>query len=106
MVSARFRAGETSAKLSWAGLTAVMRGQKPAAAIWLAAGSGVRVAAGHIIQGRSVLGQTGLLRSPSTALLRATRLHHCYTAGNRGRSAKPARSLLTKPFRLYTAAAS
>jgi len=56
MVSARFRAGETSAKLTWAGLTAGMRRQKPVAAMWLAAGSGVRVAAGHIFQGRSVLG--------------------------------------------------
>jgi hypothetical protein len=56
MVSARFRAGETSAKLIWAGPTAGMGRQKPAAARWLAAGSGVRVAAGHIIQGRSVHG--------------------------------------------------
>jgi hypothetical protein len=56
MVSARFRAGETSAKLTWAGPTAGMGHQKPAAARWLAAGSGVRVAAGHIIQGRSVHG--------------------------------------------------
>ncbi len=56
MVSARFRAGEASAKLAWTALTAGMRRQKPAVATWLAAGSGVRVAAGHIIQGRSVLG--------------------------------------------------
>ena len=56
MVSARFRADETSAKLTWVGLTAGIRRQKPAAAIWLARDSGVRVAAGHIIQGRSVLG--------------------------------------------------
>jgi hypothetical protein len=56
MVSARFRADETSAKLTWMGLTAVMRHQKPVAAVWLAARSGVRVAAGHIIQDRSVLG--------------------------------------------------
>jgi hypothetical protein len=47
---------KSSAKLAWTGLTAGMRLQKPAAAAWLAAGSGVRVAAGHIIQGRSVLG--------------------------------------------------
>jgi len=56
MVSARFRADETSAKLNWMGLTAGMRRLKPAAAVWLAARSGVRVAAGHIIQDRSVLG--------------------------------------------------
>jgi hypothetical protein len=56
MVSVRFRAGETSAKLTWAGPTAGMRRQKPAATRWLEAGSGVRVAAGHILQGRSVLG--------------------------------------------------
>ena len=57
MVSARFRADETSAKLNWMGLTAGMRRQKPAAAaVRLAARSGVRVAAGHIIQDRSVLG--------------------------------------------------
>ena len=56
MISARFRADETSAKLPWIGLTAGMRRQKPAAATWLAARSGVRVAAGHIIQDRSVLG--------------------------------------------------
>ena len=56
MVSARFRADETSAKLTWMGLTAGTRRQKPVAAVWLAARSGVRVAAGHIIQDRSVLG--------------------------------------------------
>ena len=57
MVSARFRADETSAKLTWMGLTVGLRHQKPAAvAAWLAARSGVRVAAGHIIQDRSVLG--------------------------------------------------
>jgi hypothetical protein len=56
MVSARFRADETSAKLTWMGLTAGMRRQEPTAAVWLAARSGVRVAAGHIIQDRSVLG--------------------------------------------------
>lgn len=56
MVSARFRADETSAKLTWMGLTAGMRRQKPTAAVWLAARSGVRVAAEHIIQDRSVLG--------------------------------------------------
>jgi hypothetical protein len=55
MVSARFRADETSAKLTWMGLTVGMRLQEPAA-VWLAARSGVRVAAGHIIQDRSVLG--------------------------------------------------
>ena len=56
MVSARFRADETSAKLTWVGLTAGIRRQKPAAATWLARDSGVRVAAGHIIQDRRVLG--------------------------------------------------
>jgi hypothetical protein len=55
MVSARFRADETSAKLTWMRLTAGMRRQKPAA-VWPAAHSGVRVAAGHINQDRSVLG--------------------------------------------------
>jgi hypothetical protein len=34
------------------------------------------------------------------------RLHHCYTVRNHGGSAKPARSLLTELFRLYTPAAS
>ena len=56
MVSARFRADETSAKLTRIGLTAGIRRQKPVAAVRLAARSGVRVAAGHIIQDRSVLG--------------------------------------------------
>src|SRR6185437_8717074 len=56
MVSARFRADETSAKLTWMGLTADTRRQRPAAAVRLAARSGVRVAAGHIIRDRSVLG--------------------------------------------------
>jgi hypothetical protein len=56
MVSARFRADETSAKLTWTGLTAGVRHRKPAATARLAARSGVRVAAGHIIQDRSVLG--------------------------------------------------
>jgi hypothetical protein len=51
-----FGRGETSAKLIWTGRTASTRHQKPTAATWLAAGSGVRVAAGHIIQDRSVLG--------------------------------------------------
>jgi hypothetical protein len=56
MVSARFRANETSAKLTWMGLTADTRRQKPAAAVRPTAHSGVRVAAGHIFQDRSVLG--------------------------------------------------
>jgi len=56
MVSARFRADETSANLTWMGLTADTRRQRPAAAVRLAARSGVRVAAGHIIRDRSVLG--------------------------------------------------
>jgi len=57
MVSARFRTDETSAKLTRMGLTAGVRHQKPAAAAArLAVRSGVRVAAGHIIQDRSVLG--------------------------------------------------
>jgi hypothetical protein len=56
MVSARFRADETSAKLTWLGLTAGTRPHKPAAAVRPTARSGVRVAAGHIIQDRSVLG--------------------------------------------------
>ena len=36
----------------------------------------IRVAAGQVIQGRSIHGPAGLLRSPSTSLLRATRLQH------------------------------
>jgi len=56
MVSARFRTDETSAKLTWMGLTADTRPHKPAAAIRPTVRSGVRVAAGHIIQDRSVLG--------------------------------------------------
>jgi len=56
MVSARFRADEKSAKLTWMGLTAGMRRQKPAAAVWPTARSGARVAARHIIQDRSVPG--------------------------------------------------
>src|SRR5882757_10556651 len=38
MVSARFRADETSAKLTWMGLTAGIRRQKPTGATWLAGG--------------------------------------------------------------------
>jgi hypothetical protein len=41
--------------------------------------------AGQVIQGRSILGPAGVLRYP--------------TALNRGRSAKPARSLVTELFR-------
>jgi hypothetical protein len=54
--------------------------------------------AGQVIQGRSILGPAGVLRYPSTSLLLATRLPTCYTALNHGRSAKPARSLLTALF--------
>src|SRR5215468_8999897 len=104
MLSARFRAGETSARLTWTGRTRGPRRRGPVAATG-PGGSVIRVAAGQVIQGRSVLGSAGLLRSPSTSLLRATRLQHRYTARARGGSAKPARSLLTELFRLYTSAA-
>src|SRR5215469_2997228 len=105
MISARFRAGETSARLTWTGRTTGSRRREPVAATG-PEGPVIRVAAGQVIQGRSVLGSAGLLRSPSTSLLSATRLHHRYTDRNSGESAKPARCLLTEPFRLYTWAAS
>src|SRR6516164_529949 len=73
MVSARFRAGETSARLTWIGRTAGSRRREPVAATG-PEGPVIRVAAGQVIQGRSVLGSAGLLRSSSTSLLRATRL--------------------------------
>ena len=123
MVAERFRAGETSARLAWTGRMTHPRRRGPAAATGPSGPVGpmnslVRVAAGqprpsasgghdparHTIQGRSILGPAGVLRYPSTSLLCATRLHTCYTALNRGRSAESARSLLTELFRLYTAA--
>jgi hypothetical protein len=55
--------------------------------------------AGQVIQGRSILGPAGVLRYPSRSLLRAIRLHTFCTTLNRGRSAKPARSLVTELFR-------
>src|SRR5438067_8658071 len=105
MVSARFRADETSAKLTWLGLTAGMRPHKPAAAVRPTARSGVRVAAGHIIQDRSVLGKQDCCDLPARPSFALPRLHHCYTVRDCGRSAKPARSLLTELFRPYTATA-
>src|SRR4029077_1185472 len=100
MVSERFRAGETSARLTWTGRATGPQYRGPVAAARPA--GPVVLVAGQVIQGRSIHGPAGLLRYTSTSLLRATRLHPCYTARNRGRSAKPARSLLTELFRLYT----
>ena len=118
MVSVRFRTDTTSAKLAWIGLTTGPQLRGPVAAMKLTGLSfpAVRVAteqprapttcgpdrARQVIQGRSILGPAGLLLYPSTSLLRATRLHTCYTVRNRGRSAKPARSLLTELFRPHS----
>ena len=115
MVYERFRTDESSARLAWIGHSTGPRRRGPVAAtelagpsppaMWFAAGQPQPPAAcdhdraEQVIQGRSILGPAGLLRYPSTSLLRATRLHTCYTALNRGRSVKPARSLLTELFR-------
>ena len=79
MVSAQFRAGETSAKPSWIGRATgpLRRGQvrvtvsrpRPPA-------SSGHDPAGHVIQGRSIIGPAGVLPYPSMSLLRATRLHN------------------------------
>src|SRR5260370_22836060 len=112
MVYERFRAGETSAGQAWMGRTTGPQ-RRRLVAVTKSADPAIRVAielprtptgdsrdpAGHVIQGRSILGPAGVLRYPSTSLLRATRLHTCYTALNHSRSAKSARSLLTRILR-------
>lgn len=81
MVSARFRAGKTSARLTWMGRATGPAG--PAGpAIRVAArpmeppGSGGHDLTGQVIQGWSILGSAGVLRYPSTSLLRATPAPH------------------------------
>ena len=114
MVCEQFRLDETSARLAWIGRTTGPQLRGPVAAMKLTGLSfpAVRGAAEQphtpttcgpdrarqVIQGRSILGPAGLLLYPSTSLLLATRLPTCYTALNHGRSAKPARSLLTELF--------
>lgn len=81
MVSARFRPGKTNARLTWTG-----RATGPAGpvgpAIRVAArpteppGSGGHDPAGQVFQGWSILGPAGVLRYPSTSLLRATPAPH------------------------------
>lgn len=81
MVSARFRPGKTSARLTWMG-----RATGPAGpvgpAIRVAArpteppGSGGHDPTGQVFQGWSILGPAGVLRYPSTSLLRATPAPH------------------------------
>jgi hypothetical protein len=81
MVSARFRVGKKSARLTWMG-----RAMGPAGpagpAIRVAArpmeplGSGCHDPTGQVIQGWSILGSAGVLRYPSTSLLRATPAPH------------------------------
>ena len=103
MVSVRFRADETSAKLTWMGLTAGVRHQKPAPPPhgWqLVPGSASPRGTSSRI-GAS-LGKQDCCDLPARPSFALPRLHHCYTARERGRSAKPARSLLTELFRPYT----
>ena len=82
MIYERFRTDETSAKLTWIdGASGPLR-RGPATAMGpatdVAAGqsrpptSGGHDPSGQVIQGRSFLGPAGVLRYPSTSLLRAT----------------------------------
>jgi len=82
MIYGRFRAGETSAELTWIGGApgplrrgpATVTGPATSAAAGLSRppAIGGRALAGQVIQGRSILGPAGVLRYPSTSLLRAT----------------------------------
>jgi len=92
MVSERFRADETNAKLTRIGRTAGPRRREPAdatrpaglvdPAVRVAAeqprppASGGHDPAGRVIRGWSILGPAGVLRYPSTSLLRATPAPH------------------------------
>jgi hypothetical protein len=116
MIYERFRAGETTAKPAWNdGASGPLRrgpatGTCPATSA-TAGRSRPLASGGHdpaeqVTLGWSIHGPAGVLRYPSTSSFALPRLRICYTARNRGRSAKPARSLLTELFRLYTAAAS
>src|SRR6266702_6259031 len=86
MIYERFRTDETSAKLTWIdGASGPLR-RGPATAMGpatdVAAGqsrpptSGGHDPSGQVIQGRSFLGPAGVLRYPSTSLLRATPAPH------------------------------
>ena len=82
MIYGRFRAGETSAELTWIGGASGPLRRGPATASGpatnIATGrsrppaSGGRDPVAQVIQGRSILGPAGVLRYPSTSLLRAT----------------------------------
>ena len=82
MIYGRFRAGETNAELTWMGgapgplrrgPAAVTGPATSAAAGWShPSASGGHALAAQIIPGRSLLGPAGVLRYPSTSLLRAT----------------------------------
>src|SRR4051812_41637993 len=112
MIYKRFRAGETTAKP--AGTTVPrsattgtgdrhMPSDRRHHGTIVSALSGGHDPAEQVILGRSLHRPAGVLRYPSTSLLRANpRLRICYTARNRTRSAKPATSLLTELFRPYT----
>jgi len=114
MIYGRFRAGETSAELTWIGSAPGPLRQGPATA------TGRRPAplrddhvrpraAAMPPQGRSSragasLGQQESCGIPALPSFAPPRLRICYTARNRGRSAKPARSLLTELFPQYSSA--
>jgi hypothetical protein len=82
MIYGRFRAGETSAELTWIGGASGPLQRGPATAAGPATGiatgrsrppaSGGRDLVGQVIRSRSILGPAGVLRYPSTSLLRAT----------------------------------
>ena len=86
MIYGRFRAGETNAELTWMGGAPGPLRRGPAAATGpatsAAAGrshpsaSGGHALAAQIIPGRSLVGPAGVLRYPSTSLLRATPAPH------------------------------
>src|SRR5581483_6860997 len=85
MIYGRFRAGETCAELTWIGASGPLR-PGPATATGPATSaaarrsgppaSGGHARTGQAIPGRSILGPAGVLRYPSTSLLRATPAPH------------------------------
>src|SRR5512146_2718764 len=86
MIYGRLRAGETSAELAWIGGASGPLRRGPATAMGPATGvatgrpcppaSGGRDPVGQVIRSRSILGPAGVLRYPSTSLLRATPAPH------------------------------
>jgi hypothetical protein len=114
MIYERFRAGETTAKPAWndGALVRCDGDRRPARAQQPAPPRDDRVrqrAAAMIPQSRSSwagasMGQQECCDIPARPSFGLPRLRICYTARNRGRSAKPARSLLTELFRPYTSA--